>query len=154
MTRDRTTPVREVEGLNSETGWPTEINFADGLVGCEDWRHFELVKDDEAGPVMLLQCLDESEVGFFVVEPSEIVEDYQIDIPPEAAEAIGLSDWQEARVLCTLIIRPDPPLVIANLLGPLVINPGNGRGVQVILNNSQYSARHVVVGESKGEQSC
>ena len=78
MTRDRTTPVREVEGLNSETGWPTEINFADGLVGCEDWRHFELVKDDEAGPVMLLPCLDEAVVGFFLGGAPGIVEGYPI----------------------------------------------------------------------------
>lgn len=137
-----------------EPAWPEEILFAEGLVGCSEWRRFVLLRDDQAAPVQMLQCLDEPEVGFFVVDPSAVVEDYQVEIPPEAGEAIGLEDWRDARLLCTLVMQQDPPLVTANLLGPLVVNRRNGRGVQVVLSGSSYSARHVVAGERKGKSAC
>lgn len=137
-----------------EQAWPAEILFSEGLVGCSEWRRFVLLRDDQAGPVQMLQCLDEPEVGFFVADPSAVVEDYQVEIPPEAAEAIGLRDWRDALVLCTLVMQQDPPLVTANLLGPLVVNQRNGRGVQIVLSGSSYSARHVVAGEPRGNRAC
>jgi flagellar assembly factor FliW len=44
-----------------------------------------------------------------------------------------------------LTVRTDPAGVTANLLGPLVINNRTGRGRQLVLSTSDYSARHPVV---------
>ncbi|MGQ9552841.1 MAG: flagellar assembly protein FliW [Anaerolineae bacterium] len=124
---------------------PAEITFPEGLIGCCDWRHFRLLDAGDAGPIRLLQCLDDPAVGLYVIDPYLVEEHYELEMPAAASEAIGLTDWKEALVLCTLIVRQDPLQVTANLLGPLVINRANGLGVQVVLSGSGYSSRHVLV---------
>ena len=131
----------------------TEVTFGEGLVGCCDWRHFRLLDAVDAGPIRLLQCLDDPEVGFFVMDPYLIEEHYELEVPAAATEAIGLADWNEALVLCTLVVCPDPLQVTANLLGPLVINRHSGLGVQVVLAGSGYSSRHLVVAPA-GASEC
>ena len=131
---------------------PEDITFAEGLVGCGDWRRFRLLETDEAGSVGLLQCLDDADVGFYVVDPYLIAEDYELEMPPSASRGIDLADLSDALVLCMLVVRQEPLLVTANLLGPLVINRNSGLGVQVVLSGSGYSSRHVVArGTGAGE---
>jgi flagellar assembly factor FliW len=132
---------------------PEEITFADGLVGCSDWRRFRLIESDEAEPIGLLQSLDDADVGFYVVDPYLIAEDYELEMPPSATRGIGLADWNDALVLCMLVVRQEPLLVTANLLGPLVINRTSGMGVQVVLSGSGYSSRHMVA-DAAGAGEC
>jgi len=132
---------------------PTQISFAEGLIGCEDWRNFVLLEAEGAGPIKLLQSVDDPDVGFYVIDPYLIVGDYQLDVPPAASEMIGLDDWRDGLVLCMLVVREEAQLVTANLLGPLVINRANGRGVQLVLSGSNYDTRHVVAGPA-GSDEC
>lgn len=121
-----------------------EIVFEQGLVGCEDWKRFVLLDCEDAGPVRLLQCLDDAEVGFLVADPHQILDGYRLEMTDADRDAIALENLEDAVVLCTLIVRHEPLEVTANLLGPLVINRGNGRGIQVVLSGSGYSTRHLI----------
>jgi flagellar assembly factor FliW len=49
-------------------------------------------------------------------------------------------------VYCILQLARDTQEVSANLLGPLVVNWATGRGTQVVLAESGYSARYPVTG--------
>jgi len=120
------------------------IVFPRGLVGCENWRRFTLEDDPEGGPVKLLQCLDEPDVGLLVVDPSLIVADYQVDLSSADVRELALRDESEAAVYCTLTVHQSPTRITANLLGPLVINVRAGLGKQLVLANSNYSVRHPV----------
>lgn len=127
------------------------IEFNNGLIGCEDWRHFILLSVPDAGPVQMLLCQDDESIGFYVIDPYLLLEDYRLDMPAEAAASIGLDDWSKAAVFCTLVLAQEAPMVTANLLGPLVINQENGQAIQVILANSEYSARYIVAqGNAEG----
>ena len=130
--------------MQNADGTPGEILFSEGLIGCEDWRRFVLLECGEPGPVGLLQCLDDPDVGFLVADPYEIVDGYRFEVSDADREAVGLGHSDDAVVLCTLIVRQDPVEVTANLLGPLLINSTTGRGVQVVLSGSEYSTRQVI----------
>ena len=130
--------------MRKSDGTMDEIVFAEGLVGCQDWKRFVFLDCEDPGPVGLLQCLDDPEVGFLVADPYEILDGYRLEVSNSEKEAIGLAEWDDAMVLCTLIVRQDPMEVTANLLGPLVINRANGRGVQVVLSGSEYSTRQLI----------
>jgi flagellar assembly factor FliW len=138
--------------LRNPDGTPDEIVFDDGLIGCEDWKRFVLLQSGEAGPVALLQCLDDPDVGFLVASPYDIVDGYRVDVSDADREAIGLRAADDAMVLCTLIVKQDPVEVTANLLGPLLINRANGRGVQVVLSGSEYSPRQVIASVASEEE--
>jgi flagellar assembly factor FliW len=60
--------------------------------------------------------------------------------------ALGLVDPGDGLVLVLLTARGDPASVTANLLGPLVVNVRTGRGRQLVLAESGYSAQHPIVG--------
>ncbi|MHB0874955.1 MAG: flagellar assembly protein FliW [Anaerolineae bacterium] len=134
--------------MQKSDGTASEIVFVEGLIGCEDWKRFVLLECGEPGPVELLQSLDDPDIGFLVANPYEIVDGYRLDVAAADREAIELGHWDDALVLCTLIVRQDPMEVTANLLGPLVINRANGRGVQVVLSGSEYSTRQVIASVS------
>ena len=139
---------------NADEYAPVEITFPEGLVGCHEWHQFLLLEAEGAGPIKLLQCVDDPDVGFYVTDPYLIVEDYELDIPPAAAADIGLERWEDGLVLCMLMVQPEASLVTANLLGPLVVNRATGRGVQLVLSGSNYSPRHVVAGGHPEGSGC
>ena len=121
-----------------------ELTFEAGLIGCPDWRRFEL-ETETAGPAIhTLRCLDAPDVALYVCDPFTIVPDYEFEVGEPDASALELKDPSDALVLVVLTVRTDPAGVTANLLGPLVINSRTGRGRQLVLAASEYSVRHAV----------
>jgi flagellar assembly factor FliW len=118
--------------------------FPQGLVGCEDWKRFVLITDDEVElPIARLQSLDDPGVSFIVTTPSIIEPTYTATLSTEQRADLDLDDTTQPIVYCTLNVQSDG-LLTANLLGPLVLNPHNRRGKQVVLNESQYSTQHPI----------
>ncbi len=117
------------------------IFFADGLVGCEDWKHFELQQPPEMAPIAILQSLDEKRLSFIVADPRLWYPQYALDLAEADALALGLAHPGQARLLSILTVEAEPFQVTANLLGPLVLNPENGQARQMIQSNRPYLAR-------------
>jgi flagellar assembly factor FliW len=114
------------------------IVFPDGLIGCPDWKRFVLLVDDqEQLPVAVLRSLDDPQVELLVTDPALVAPDYKTQLP---THAIGTGD---PAVYCTLSIGEDG-WITANLMGPLVIDPGTRQGRQVVLADSSYSTRYPV----------
>jgi flagellar assembly factor FliW len=122
------------------------IVFADGLVGCHEWKRFQLLTDDddeEPLAVAVLQSLDFPEVSLLVTDPRLLLADYNPRLSAEDRGFLGLDDQTQATLFCTLSTAQDG-WITANLMGPLVVNPATRRAKQVVLVDSLYSARHPV----------
>ena len=120
------------------------ISFADGLVGCESWKHFVLLTSDEEDlPVGVLQSIDEPAVRFMVTDPRHIDPSYSASISFEDRMALGLSPDSSPVIYCTLTVGDDGAIT-ANLLGPLAINVNTRQARQLVLSDGDYSARHPV----------
>jgi flagellar assembly factor FliW len=128
-----------------------EIVFTDGMIGCPDWRRFRLSPDPDGGPVMLLQSLDEEMVSLLVAAPDVIFPGYQSRLSPEDLAALGLADIAAARLYCVLTVRKNPLTITANLLGPIVVNPASGAARQVVLAETNYPTRYLVVGDESAK---
>ena len=129
------------------------IVFPEGLVGCPEWQHFvQVVDSDEALPVALLQCLDDTTVQLMVTDPALVEPGYTAPLSSAERAALGLSNAIEPVVYCTLSVSQDGS-ISANLLGPLVVNPATRRGLQLVLTESSYSTRHPVaqIGAPEGQ---
>ena len=124
-----------------------ECTFISGLVGCGEWRHFRLEQRPDTFPVSLLHALDEPGLSFIAADPRLWFPGYVIDLSPQDHEALQAGPEAELLVLALLTVEPQPFRVTANLLGPLVYNPANGLARQVILTQSNYSARQPVGGQ-------
>jgi flagellar assembly factor FliW len=120
------------------------LAFPDGLVGCQDWKNFVLLtEDDENLPVACLQSLDQPLVRLLVTDPRLVEASYTVPLSDDDRASLEIGPSESAALYCTLTIGADG-LITANLLGPLVINTRTRRGRQLVLTDSGYSARHPV----------
>ncbi len=118
-----------------------ELYFADGLVGCPEWKRFKLDQRVELLPVALLVSLDLPALSFIVADPNVWFPQYRFDTSPEDLKALEVFSQDDLAVLTIITVEPDPFAVTANLLGPLVINPTSGKARQIIQSAYPYQAR-------------
>jgi flagellar assembly factor FliW len=120
------------------------LAFPDGLVGCQDWKNFVLLTDDEENlPVACLQSLDQPLVRLLVTDPRLVDAAYAFQLSDADRASLDLQPSDTTAVYCTLTVGTDG-LITANLLGPLVVNTRTRRGRQLVLTESGYSTRHPV----------
>lgn len=129
---------------------PMEFELPKGLIGLEDATRFELLINEEEEPFMWIRCVDQHELGFIVVEPSKLVNDYDIEIADDDAGTLELSDATDAFVLNIVTLKgEDIEQATVNLVGPIVINRRTGKGKQLIVANyMKFSARHPILSDS------
>ncbi len=130
---------------------PGEITFPQGLIGCPDWRRFVL-SPDPVETCGALVSLDQPGVTLIVAEPTWLGINYQFELAEDDEDALHLPSAQDAPTYCILLLNRPPPLITANLAGPLVINGPARLGHQVILDHLAYPLRApVIAGEAARE---
>src|SRR5207244_12992310 len=94
----------------SDTGAPSDstIVFPTGLVGCESWKRFLLLVDDEEElPVAVLRCLDDPDVELMVTDPNLALHEYRVDLSEADRALMQLAEDEQPMLFCTLSIDED-----------------------------------------------
>jgi flagellar assembly factor FliW len=123
------------------------LSFPDGLPGLPDLHRVAVlnagVTDPLAGipgadDLFWLQDADSPEVAFLVASPWTMFPDYEID-----ANLPGVDDPDSLVVMVILTVRETPSglQVTANLRAPLLVDPLNRQGFQVILEDPRWLVR-------------
>jgi flagellar assembly factor FliW len=149
MTRTATAPTDLLTSADDHA-----IVFHEGLVGCQDWKRFVLMVDDDtegALPVAVLQSLDDTNISLFVTDPKLLEPTYTANVAEADRTELGLDADQQPTLYCTLTVGQDGWLT-ANLLGPLVVNPTTRKAKQVVLTDSGYSTRQPVAQMSSEQE--
>ena len=133
-----------------ETG-PTPFNtvkeqtflFGEGLLGFPQYKNYQLERfrpaDGTETPFFVLRCLDD-ELSFPVIHPASLGIDYHFPINHELLTALGAASGDALVVLLIVTVRDRIENTTVNLQGPLVMNPGSGLGLQLVVE--QYPLRH------------
>lgn len=117
------------------------INFPKGIPGFENLKKY-IIKDFlEDSPFRLLQSIEDSELGFVIISPFEILEDYEIKISEEITKKLKIVEEKEVLLYSIVSLNSDMKKITANLKGPLVINTKNNMGEQYILDKDIYNIR-------------
>jgi flagellar assembly factor FliW len=127
------------------------VRMLDGLLGFPDAESFALVPHSDESPFLWLQSLDEPGLAFVTLDPRLFKPDYVPDVAPEELALVGLDSVANAIVLVVVVIPEDPQKMTANLQGPLVINPQNRVGRQMISRSSAHPVRHYILGGDAGK---
>ncbi len=128
------------------------VAFPDGLPGFERHTTFALMEHERLEPFLWLQSLHDPMIGFLVIEPALLVDDYSFDLNDADAGVLDLTDDTQPRVLSVLVVPEDAHSMTANLQAPLVVNEARRIGKQVILTDDRFSLRHPVFGDRGGER--
>ena len=128
------------------------FQFAAGIPGFEDHTAFLFVQQPHTNPLIFMQSLHDPAVCFIGLPATAVAPDYRLELSPEEALALGLSQAEAppgdllSLVLLTFAENSEP---VANLMSPVVLNPRTHRGIQAIQLDSNYSLRHPLALESQ-----
>jgi flagellar assembly factor FliW len=145
----RTTRYGELETVRVST--EVVLTFPDGMPGFERHHRYALLQDAKLAPFFWLQSLHDPLVGFLVITPGYLVNDYAFDIADPDVEMLELKDPSEARVLTILVVPDDIRAMTANMQAPIIINPVKRIAKQVILTDERFPLRYPVFGNLRTE---
>ena len=124
------------------------ITFPRGLVAFEQIKRYIIIENSQQGnPLCWLQAVDDPELAFVLINPFIFKEDYGFDLSAEEAEELALQNPGDAAVFAIVVVPEEAKKMTANLLAPLVINAQSKKGKQVILQEKNYSTRHLIFDE-------
>jgi flagellar assembly factor FliW len=122
------------------------VTFPGGLPGFPQCQKYALLDNHLGAPFYCLQCVDDPSLAFVVADPAALVPDYQSRNGGNTLKELGASSHSDLQVLVTLTIPSFRPQdMTANLMSPLLINPEQGLGKQVVIEKSPYSHQHPVL---------
>ncbi|HEY9071297.1 MAG TPA: flagellar assembly protein FliW [Candidatus Ozemobacteraceae bacterium] len=129
---------------------PEEIVvFSEGLLGFDEVHRFIILNPQDGSPFRWLQCVDDGDLAFVIIEPLSFMFAYDLEIADADAAFLGLEKAEDAVLYAIVTIPENPSDMTANLQGPLVINAKSRKGRQVISTNTQHSVKARILDEMK-----
>lgn len=126
------------------------ITFADGIPGFEDLSKYLIIENsDKDVPFKWLQSVDDSNLTFVIINPFAFKEDYEFELPKNVIKKLNIKSHEDIKIYTIVIVPEDVEKMTANLAAPIVINAVNKKGKQVLLEDSPYHKRHLILEEMK-----
>jgi len=123
-----------------------KIHFPYGILGFEKLQNYVLI-DAHQQPFYWLQSMEVSEIAFVLINPFIFRPDYEIDVPDEELEEIGITDTKQILVFAIVTIPENQRDMTANLQGPIIINKDEKIGRQAISTSDRWNVRHPILEE-------
>lgn len=132
---------------NIEIGEDKIIHFENGVLGFEDYKDYTILYDNEKEKSFFswLQSIEESSLAFPIVNPFNVVENYNPQINDDMLETIGGISDEDTVVFLMATIPGDVKQASVNMKAPLIINASSRKGVQIIVEGQEYEIKHKLV---------
>lgn len=115
------------------------ITLDKGMIGFPDLTHFGLIFDEEKGKdssdIMWLQSLDDGDIAFPVMLPTNIKEDYAPSVSEDIIRPLGKLVPENTYILVTVTVPKKVEDFSVNLKAPIIINTDTQKGVQLIVED-------------------
>jgi flagellar assembly factor FliW len=121
------------------------IHFEEGLIGFSECKDFVLMENESIAPFRLLQSLEWPQVGFLVLDPTLLINNYYDRVPQRDWAALEVEGEIRPLAFVIVVIGATPETSTGNFQAPLLVNYEKMTGKQVILTDSGLSVRHPLV---------
>jgi flagellar assembly factor FliW len=126
------------------------ITFPEGILGFDRTSRYVILNDPATEPLRWLQCVDNSDLAFVIIDPLRFRSEYTLDLSDDDVFDLKLTSPEEAIIYAIVVIPKDTPeRMTANLQGPIVINANLMRAKQVISTSSRHKVKHFILEEMK-----
>lgn len=119
-------------------------HFPKGIPGFEEETEFVLIGLEET-PFWVLQSVKEQELSFLLADPFNFYPNYEFELPDEEAEELRIQSEVIIRSMITLKGKIEQSTI--NLLAPLVFNPSERTGKQIVIHSGPYHTKHILLRE-------
>lgn len=124
------------------------FTFDHGLIAFEHMKRYILIENkDPENPLWWLQSADDPELVFVVINPFSFRPDFDFELSQEDVEELGIEKPEDVAVFAITVVPKDIRKMTANLLAPVVFNARLKKGKQIVLQDKQYSTRHLILEE-------
>lgn len=130
------------------------FTFPSGLPGFESYRRYVILQQKEYDPFLFLQCVDNGELSFFLIDPFAIYPDYEVILDEPAKQELQAEEGDSrpsVLVYAIVSIRDSLEKATLNLMAPVVLNMEKKIGKQLILHHSGYMTRHPLIPQATGQ---
>lgn len=119
------------------------LTFSRGLPGL-DARQFVILRPDGLEPIVLLQSVDNPDIGLPVIPCRSVIDGYEVQLEQDDRAQLDFADEGDASSLLYLAVlwMSSDSGPCCNLAAPIVINAANNRGCQVAGVGSPYATLH------------
>ena len=117
------------------------IDFPDGVYAFESSKRFVVLDTNSNAGIMQLQCTQAQTPRFVILDPFLFLEDYAPQVPEEAMKKLKADSLSDLNFFVIAVIPENIGLTTVNLKSPVVVNFKERLGMQVMLDNSEYSVR-------------
>jgi flagellar assembly factor FliW len=122
------------------------INMPAGIPGFQNRKRYSMLQKEEAAPFLFFQSIDDPDLSFVILDPKSVMEDYSVE-ENEINRVVSWDLKNDEITLFVIVTIPsgDPEKATANFLAPLIINTKRKEGLQLILQDTNYSCQHPLV---------
>lgn len=121
-----------------------EILLPEGLVGMTNLKRWIILDMGEDLPMKFFQSLDRGDFGFPITQPYLFHDEYEVKMPAGAKKTIANKRDEDMMSLIITTVHAGGAMVTGNLLAPLVIDASSRRGVQLTMDDDNFSIRQEI----------
>ncbi len=137
-------PVIQTTRFNKVEIEPSHvISFPQGLIGFEGFKEFILIDKADKDLFLWLQSVQNPNLCFLVVEPTQVVDFFSPKLTAENAPLLDSFDDKTQVFLSLVTVSESYDPISVNLKSPVVIDTKKRLGFQIILDE-KYSIQHVI----------
>ena len=114
------------------------VTFTQPIIGFQEFRRFLLFAGPPDSGVHWLQSTDSGELAFLLTDPRQVIPDYRVPLGQHDLGELAATTVADVDVFTLLVIPEDKSKVRTNLKAPILINPKQRLGKQVVLDRSNY----------------
>lgn len=134
-----------------EVGADEIITFPEGILGFPTFHRYCLVDPGDDTLILWLQSLEDPGIAFPVLEPKIFKADYIVKLSGQELKQLKLNNINQSIVFTILTIPRDVMQMTANLKAPIVVNLKEQVGKQVVLQENEYTLKHLMFRELKAQ---
>ena len=123
------------------------ITIPQGILGFPQYTKYCLVDAADDTLILWLQSVENPDIAFPVLEPKIYKPEYTARLSAAELRELKMDSVNGAAVFSILTIPEDVMQMSANLKAPLVINLKAQVGKQVVLQENEYSIKHLMFKE-------
>lgn len=123
------------------------IKFEKTILGFDKSKRFILKDVNENDFFKILQSVDEPEVGFIVISPFEVENNYEINLNNEVINTLKIKEANNVLLYSLVTLNSKIEDITVNLKAPIVINIKNKKAQQFIIDKEKYKIKHPLVKE-------
>jgi len=113
------------------------LTFPSGLVGFPEHRKYVVFDDDQGVGYQWLQSIDDPSLALVIIQAEKIDPHLANHVPPDAIEALGLSEDNPGSLAVVVTIPPGAPeKATVNLRAPIIVNLCSRTATQAILDET------------------